>query len=135
MRVLTYGTFDTLHHGHLNLLRQARDMGDELIVGLSTNEFNAIKGKRTFQTFQERVELLSLLRPVDYIIPETNWRQKPEDILTLEVDLVVMGEDWERSPHFEDLARHFDVRFLPRTPGISSTQIKQIIHSSGARGA
>lgn len=121
-RVLTYGTFDLLHYGHINLVRRAKDLGDYLIVGLSTDEFNALKGKESYFKFEERKMLLESIRYVDLVISENNWEQKIEDIIKYEIDVFVMGDDWEGK--FDFLKEYCEVVYLPRTEDISTTQIK-----------
>jgi glycerol-3-phosphate cytidylyltransferase len=126
--IITYGTFDLLHFGHLELLRRAKDLGDYLIVGLSTDEFNAIKGKTSHFSFEKRREMLSAVKYVDLIIPENNWEQKKTDIIKYKVDLFVMGADWEAK--FDHLNSLCEVRYLTRTPIISSTSLKAILYST-----
>ncbi|AHA75028.1 glycerol-3-phosphate cytidylyltransferase [Bacillus thuringiensis] len=121
-RVLTYGTFDLLHYGHINLVRRAKDLGDYLIVGLSTDEFNALKGKESYFKFEERKMLLESIRYVDLVISENTWEQKIEDIIKYEIDIFVMGDDWEGK--FDFLKEYCEVVYLPRTEDISTTQIK-----------
>lgn len=121
-RVITYGTFDLLHYGHINLLKRAKAYGDYLIVGLSTDEFNAGKGKKAYFSYDQRKELLESLRYVDLVIPEQTWEQKRNDILLYQVDTFVMGSDW--TGKFDDLSDICDVIYLPRTPEISSSKIK-----------
>ncbi|PFB59982.1 glycerol-3-phosphate cytidylyltransferase [Bacillus anthracis] len=121
-RVLTYGTFDLLHYGHINLVRRAKDLGDYLIVGLSTDEFNALKGKESYFKFEERKMLLESIRYVDLVISENTWEQKIEDIIKYEIDVFVMGNDWEGK--FDFLKEYCEVIYLPRTEDISTTQIK-----------
>ncbi len=121
-RVITYGTFDLLHYGHINLLRRAKQLGDYLIVGLSTDKFNSIKGKTCYFTYEERKTLLEAIRYVDLVIPETCWEQKTEDIETYKVDIFVMGDDWVGK--FDFLKNYCKVIYLPRTPEISTTKIK-----------
>ena len=121
-RILTYGTFDLLHYGHINLVRRAKDLGDYLIVGLSTDEFNALKGKESYFKFEERKMLLESIRYVDLVISENTWEQKIEDIIKYEIDVFVMGDDWEGK--FDFLKEHCEVVYLPRTEDISTTQIK-----------
>lgn len=121
-RVLTYGTFDLLHYGHINLVRRAKDLGDYLIVGLSTDEFNALKGKESYFKFEERKMLLESIRYVDLVISENTWEQKIEDIIKYEIDVFVMGNDWEGK--FDFLKEYCEVVYLPRTEDISTTQIK-----------
>lgn len=122
-KVLTYGTFDLLHIGHINLLRRARELGDYLIVALSTDEFNALKGKKAYYPYEQRKAILEAIRYVDEVIPEHNWEQKVDDVLTHDVDVFVMGDDWEGK--FDFLKEYCEVVYLPRTVGISTTKIKQ----------
>ena len=123
-RVLTYGTFDLLHYGHVRLLQKASSLGDYLIVGLSTDEFNALKGKRSFYPYEVRREMLEALRYVDLVIPEDSWEQKGNDIKTYHADIVCMGGDWKGDPRFESLRPLCDVVYLNRTAGISTTEVK-----------
>ena len=124
-RVITYGTFDLLHYGHINLLRRARALGDYLIVALSTDEFNRVeKNKKCYFSYEERKLLLESIRYVDLVIPEENWEQKRTDVHLYRVDTFVMGDDWEGK--FDFLKEEgCEVVYLPRTPEISTTQIKQ----------
>lgn len=122
-KVLTYGTFDTLHYGHIRLLERARALGDHLIVGLSTDEFNATKGKKAFHTYEERMRHLLACRYVDEVLPERDWDQKIEDVRQHNVAVFTMGDDW--AGEFDFLMDHCDVVYLPRTPDISSTIIRQ----------
>nr|WP_313975633.1 glycerol-3-phosphate cytidylyltransferase [uncultured Psychrobacter sp.] len=125
-RVITYGTFDLLHYGHINLLRRAKQCGDYLIVGLSTDEFNwNSKKKKCFFEYERRKTLLEAIRYVDLVIPENDWKQKTEDIKLYHADKFVMGNDWEGE--FDFLRGHCEVLYLERTPEISTTQIKQDI--------
>lgn len=121
-RVITYGTFDLLHYGHINLLRRAKALGDYLIVALSTNEFNDLKGKKCYFSYEERKKLLESIRFVDLVIPESNWEQKVDDIRLFKVDTFVMGDDWKGK--FDFLKEHCEVVYLSRTPEISTTKIK-----------
>ncbi|BBH50614.1 glycerol-3-phosphate cytidylyltransferase [Parolsenella catena] len=123
-RVLTYGTFDLLHYGHIRLLQQASKLGDYLIVALSTDEFNALKGKMSFYPYEVRKEMLEAIRYVDLVIPESCWEQKKRDIEQYHVDVVCMGGDWKGDPHFESLKDMCEVVYLNRTPGISTTEVK-----------
>ncbi len=127
-RVITYGTFDLLHYGHLNLLRRAKAQGDYLVVALSTDEFNwEEKQKKCYFTYQQRKEMLEALRYVDLVIPENNWEQKRTDIHEYHIDTFVMGDDWKGK--FDFLTEEgAEVVYLPRTPEISTTQIKQDLH-------
>lgn len=120
--ILTYGTFDLLHVGHVNLLKRAKEMGDYLIVGLSTDDFNILKHKQSFYSYEDRKIILESVRYVDKVIPEISWEQKREDILTYHVDTFVMGNDWKGK--FDALRSFCEVVYLPRTDGISSTLIK-----------
>lgn len=120
--VITYGTYDLLHRGHVNLLRRARALGDRLVVGLSTDAFNEVKGKAAFYAYDERRIVLEAVRHVDLVIPEERWDQKIDDVRAHDVDVFVMGDDWRGE--FDFLAGHCDVVYLPRTEGISTTGIK-----------
>jgi glycerol-3-phosphate cytidylyltransferase len=124
-RVLTYGTYDLLHYGHIRLLKRAKAMGDYLVVAISTDEFNAIKGKKAYHNYETRKEMLEAVRYVDLVIPENNWEQKRDDVKTFKIDVVVMGSDWEGNEKFECLRDLCDVVYLDRTKGISTTQIKK----------
>ncbi len=121
-RVLTYGTFDTFHWGHMALLRRARKMGDWLAVGLSTDDFNRQKGKTSCLSYDTRHEILGAIKYVDLIFPETTWSQKRADIIKYNIDIFVIGDDW--AGRFDDLNDICRVVYLPRTPDISSTRIK-----------
>lgn len=126
-RVLTYGTFDLLHYGHINLLRRAKALGDYLVVGLSTDEFNLNeKNKRSFFAYEERKLLLEAIRYVDLVIPECSWDQKALDVEKYHIDTFVIGDDW--AGKFDFLKSQCEVVYLPRTPEISSTRIKQELH-------
>lgn len=123
-RVITYGTFDLLHYGHINLLRRAKQYGDYLIVALSTDEFNwNEKQKKSYFSYEQRKQLLESIRYVDLVIPEESWDQKRSDVKEYHIDTFVMGDDWEGK--FDDLKDLCDVVYLPRTPEISTTQIKK----------
>lgn len=123
-KIITYGTFDLLHYGHINLLRRAKEMGDYLIVALSTDEFNwNEKHKKCYFTYEQRKKLLEAIRYVDLVIPEENWAQKVSDVQEFRVDTFVMGDDW--AGKFDFLKEYCEVVYLPRTPEISSSQIKQ----------
>ncbi|MGK4153821.1 glycerol-3-phosphate cytidylyltransferase [Kurthia gibsonii] len=121
--VITYGTFDLLHAGHINILRRAKEMGDYLIVAISSDEFNALKGKKAYYSFEDRKMILEAIKYVDKVIPENNWEQKVEDVQKYNVDLFVMGHDWEGK--FDFLSDYCEVCYLPRTEGISTTKIKE----------
>ena len=122
-RVITYGTFDLLHYGHINLLRRAKQLGDYLIVCLSTDEFNSKeKNKETYFEYKDRKQLLEAIRYVDLVIPEESWEQKERDIEKYEIDVFVMGNDWEG--RFDFLKQKCEVFYLPRTDEISTTKIR-----------
>ena len=124
-RILTYGTFDLLHYGHIRILKRAKELGDYLVVALSTDEFNALKGKTSYHNYETRKKMLEAIRYVDLVIPENCWEQKVQDIQDYKIDTVVMGNDWADSDKFDYLKEYCEVKFLDRTPGISTTQIKQ----------
>lgn len=123
-RILTYGTFDLLHYGHVRLLQRAAALGDYLVVALSTDEFNSGKGKTSFYDYETRKEMLEAIRYVDLVIPEFDWNQKISDVKEYHIDTVVMGGDWEGDPRFEVLRDYCDVVYLDRTEGISTTDVK-----------
>ncbi|MBQ7187639.1 MAG: glycerol-3-phosphate cytidylyltransferase [Ruminococcus sp.] len=132
-KIITYGTFDLLHYGHINLLRRAKALGDYLIVALSTDEFNwNEKHKKCYFSYEERKSLLEAIRYVDLVIPEENWEQKRSDIKEFRVDTFVMGDDWKGK--FDELAELCEVVYLPRTPEISTTQIKSDLKMSVMTG-
>ena len=124
-RVLTYGTFDLLHFGHIEILRRAKELGDYLVVAVSTDEFNNIKGKKAYHDYKTRKKMLEAIRYVDLVIPENDWNQKKDDVLQYKIDTVVMGSDWEGNEKFENLRDICDVVYLPRKEGISTTKIKK----------
>ena len=124
-RILTYGTFDLLHYGHIRLLQRAKALGDYLIVALSTEEFNELKGKKTYHNYETRKMMLEAIRFVDLVIPEENWEQKINDVEKYDIDVVVMGSDWAGSDKFEYLNDYCNVVYLDRTEGISTTKIKK----------
>ncbi len=121
-KVLTYGTFDLLHYGHINLLRRAKQLGDYLVVGLSTDEFNQLKNKKSFFPYDKRKMMLEAIKYVDEVIPETSWDQKLTDVKKHNIDVFVMGDDWEGK--FDYLKEYCEVIYLPRTKDISTTDIK-----------
>ena len=121
-RVITYGTYDLLHYGHIELLRRARALGDYLIVALSSDEFNAGKNKKAYFSYDDRRRMLESIRFVDLVIPEHTWEQKVDDVKLYHVDTFVMGDDW--AGRFDELKQFCEVVYLPRTPEISTTQIK-----------
>lgn len=130
--VITYGTFDLFHVGHVNLLRRARLLGERLIVAVSTDKFNAEKGKRAFFSYQDRSEILEACRYVDLVIPEVSWDQKRSDIANHSVDIFVMGDDWLGK--FDFLSELCEVQYLPRTEGISSSLVKDTLAGSTGSG-
>ena len=122
-KVITYGTVDLLHYGHVNLLQRAKALGDYLIVAISTDEFNwNEKGKKCYFSYDERKRLVEAIRYVDLVIPEERWDQKASDVAEFKVDTFVMGDDWQGK--FDFLKEQCEVVYLPRTPEISTTQIK-----------
>lgn len=123
-KVITYGTFDLLHYGYINLLKRAKALGDYLIVGLSTDDFNwNMKRKKCYFNYEKRKILLESIRYVDLVIPEQSWEQKIIDVKELHVDIFVIGDDWKGK--FDFLNKYCNVIYLPRTPEISTTQIKK----------
>lgn len=122
-RIITYGTFDLLHYGHINILKKAKEMGDYLVVAISTNEFNDKKGKKSYFSYEERKKLVESIRYVDLVIPETDWEQKISDIKEFKIDTFVMGDDWYGK--FNYLDEYCNVVYLPRTLEISTTKIKK----------
>jgi len=125
-RVITYGTYDLLHWGHVNLLKRAKQYGDYLIVALSTDEFNAKKGKEAYHNYEQRKLMLEAVRYVDLVIPEETWEQKVDDIIKYQADIFLMGDDWAgKFPEIHDVC---EVVYLERTPGISTTFIKQSLN-------
>lgn len=121
-KVITYGTFDLLHWGHINILRRAKEMGDYLIVAISTDEFNRIKHKEAYHSYENRKMILEAVRYVDEVIPENDWEQKVKDVQKYGIDLFVMGDDWKGE--FDFLKEYCEVVYLERTEGISTSQIK-----------
>ena len=129
-RVLTYGTYDLLHYGHIRLLKRAKELGDYLIVAISTEEFNAVKGKKAYHNYETRKEMLEAIRYVDLVIPEEHWDQKRDDVINYHVDTVVMGSDGAGHDKFENLKDLCEVVYLDRTEGISTTKIKEELNLS-----
>lgn len=122
-KVITYGTFDLLHWGHIRLLERARSLGDYLIVATSTDEFNTLKHKEAYHSFEHRKYILEAIKYVDLVIPEENWNQKIDDVKKYHVDTFIMGDDWKGK--FDFLRDYCEVIYLPRTEGISTTKIKK----------
>ncbi len=131
-RVITYGTFDLLHYGHINLLKRAKELGDYLIVALSTDEFNRdAKNKKCYFTYEQRKALLEAIRYVDLVIPEENWEQKRTDVHEYHIDTFTIGDDWKGKFDFlQD--EGVEVVYLTRTPEISTTQIKHDLNLNKA---
>jgi len=124
--VITYGTYDMFHVGHLNLFRRLKELGDKLIVGVSTDEFNELKGKRTLIPYEQRAEIIAAIGCVDMVIPESNWEQKVQDIKKYNCDIFGIGDDWKGK--FDFLQEHCEVVYLPRTDGISTTELKRSLN-------
>jgi glycerol-3-phosphate cytidylyltransferase len=127
---LTYGTYDLFHVGHVNLFRRIKERWDVLVVAVSTDEFNAAKGKRAVVPYADRVEVVRSCRYVDLVIPERAWEQKAGDIQRLGVDALVMGGDWAGA--FDDLSHLCEVAYLPRTEGVSSSELKSEVQAAAS---
>ena len=125
--VITYGTFDLFHIGHVSLLRRLRELGDRLVVGCSTDEFNALKGKKSAMPYAHRAGILQSVRYVDHVFPENNWEQKRDDIVREKAKIFAMGDDWVGK--FDDLGDLCEVVYLPRTRDVSTTEIRQLLMS------
>lgn len=125
-KVITYGTFDMLHIGHVHLLRRAKALGDYLYVGISSDEFNALKNKQAYYRLEERRTIVEAIRYTDEVLVEQHWEQKRHDILQHNIDIFVMGDDWKGA--FDHLSDICQVIYLPRTVGISTTKIKRDLH-------
>jgi glycerol-3-phosphate cytidylyltransferase len=123
--VLTYGTFDLFHIGHLNMINRLTELGDRLVIAVSTDEFNAGKGKSSVVSYEDRARIVSSIKGVDLVIPETSWDQKVSDIKEYDVDIFAIGDDW--AGKFDELKELCEVVYLSRTDGISSTEIKQML--------
>ena len=130
-KVITYGTYDLLHVGHINLLRRAKELGDYLIVVVSSDEFNAIKGKKAYYSFEDRKKILEAVKDVDEVLPEYTWEQKIDDVVKNNVDVFVMGDDW--AGKFDFLKDYCEVVYLPRTEGISTSKIKEDLGLTGSK--
>ncbi len=122
-KVITYGTFDLLHYGHINILKRAKELGDYLVVAISTDEFNKLKNKKSYFSYEERKFMVEAIKYVDEVIPENEWEQKITDVREKNIDIFVMGDDWKGK--FDFLKEYCEVIYLPRTEGISTTQIKK----------
>jgi len=122
-RVITYGTFDMFHIGHLKLLQRLKKLGDELIVAVSTDEFNRGKGKKVMIPYEQRAEIVANIKCVDMVIPESSWEQKIEDIKKYNIDIFAIGDDWKGK--FDFLKEYCEVVYLPRTKDISTTKLKK----------
>ncbi|WP_040929302.1 glycerol-3-phosphate cytidylyltransferase [Nosocomiicoccus massiliensis] len=127
-KVITYGTFDLLHVGHINILKRAKDLGDYLVVAVSTDEFNSLKHKEAYHSYEDRKLILEAIKYVDEVIPENTWDQKREDVKNHNIDTFVMGHDWEGE--FDFLKDLCEVIYLPRTEGISTTKIKKDLNNN-----
>jgi len=127
-KIITYGTFDLFHFGHLRILERAKRLGDYLIVAVSTDAFNQVKGKKCVYPYEHRAKIVKAIRYVNEIIPETEWEQKRRDVVELDINALVMGSDWEGK--FDDLKDLCEVVYLPRTPDISTTDIKSNVNSN-----
>jgi len=123
--VITYGTFDLLHVGHVNMLERLKTLGDKLIVAVSSDEFNLLKGKHSVYSYAERAKIVAALRCVDQVIPEHDWAQKAKDIKQYQVDIFGIGADWQGK--FDELSSLCEVVYLPRTPSISTTDLKKAL--------
>lgn len=126
-KVITYGTFDVLHYGHINLLKRAKELGDYLIVCLSSDEFNKLKNKKSFYTYEQRKIILEAIKYVDLVIPEISWEQKISDIQKYNINTFVMGDDWKGK--FDFLKKYCEVIYLSRTPDVCSTKTKMYLNS------
>ncbi|WP_411844406.1 glycerol-3-phosphate cytidylyltransferase [Salinicoccus sp. HZC-1] len=126
-KVITYGTFDLIHMGHINILRRAKERGDYLIVAVSSDEFNRIKHKEAYYSYEDRKMILEAIKYVDEVIPEHDWGQKVKDVQKYDIDVFVMGDDWEGE--FDFLKEYCEVVYLSRTEGVSTTKTKQELSS------
>ena len=126
-KILTYGTFDLFHYGHLEILRRSKDLGDHLTVGVSSDEFNIQKEKKSFYNTFHRISIVKSIKYVDEVITEFNWEQKKHDIIQYSIDVLVMGDDWiGKFDYLNDLC---DVKYLSRTKNISTSFYKKILNS------
>lgn len=122
-KIITYGTFDLLHYGHINILKRAKELGEYLVVAISTDQFNELKGKKSYFSYEKRRLMLESIKYVDEVIPEENWEQKKIDVINHDIDIFVMGDDWQGE--FDFLKEYCKVVYLPRTEGVSTTKIKK----------
>jgi glycerol-3-phosphate cytidylyltransferase len=125
--IITYGTFDLFHVGHVNLLKRLKGLGDKLVVGLSTDDFNLKKGKSVVFPYDHRKKILESCRFVDRVFAENCWEQKRDDIIREKVDIFAIGDDW--SGKFDELSEICEVVYLPRTPNVSTTEVKDVLKS------
>lgn len=125
--IITYGTFDLFHVGHVRLLKRLSESCERLIVGCSTDEFNTLKGKKCIFHYTDRAEILSSCRYVDQVFPENSWEQKVEDIKKYNADIFAIGDDWEGKFDFLETEGHCRVMYLPRTKGISTTEVRSTV--------
>lgn len=128
--VITYGTFDVLHYGHIELLRRAKQLGDFLIVACSDDNFNRIKNKKSFYSYEQRKSILEAIKYVDMVIPESSWEQKRTDIIKYNVNTFVMGSDW--CGKFDELKDLCEVVYLPRTENVCSTDTRNYLFDKQA---
>ncbi|MCK5077175.1 MAG: glycerol-3-phosphate cytidylyltransferase [Calditrichia bacterium] len=124
-KILTYGTFDLFHYGHLKILERAKQLGDYLVVAVSTDEFNAVKGKKCVYPYEHRAQIVEAIKYVDKVIPEKNWEQKISDVKEHDIDVFMIGKDWEGK--FDFLKEYCEVVYLERTKDISTTELKNEI--------
>lgn len=126
-KIITYGTFDMFHIGHLRLLERLSKMADEVIVAVSTDEFNELKGKKTLIPYEQRAEIVEAICYVDKVIPESSWEQKIDDVQKYGIDIFAIGEDWRGK--FDFLKEYCEVVYLERTKNISTTELKKSLNS------
>jgi glycerol-3-phosphate cytidylyltransferase len=126
-KVITYGTFDLFHLGHLELLRRAKGLGNFLVVAVSTDEFNVKKGKNCIYPFEHRIKIVEAIKYVDKVIPENNWEQKRNDILSNNIQIFTIGDDWKGE--FDELEDICDIIYIDRTKGISTNNLKDNLAS------
>ena len=122
-KVITYGTFDLFHFGHLELLRRAKELGDHLVVAVSTDEFNRIKRKKCVYPYEHRFKIVEAIQYVDKVIPEKNWEQKRKDIISNKIQIFTIGDDWEGK--FDELSDICKIVYIERTKGISTSNLKE----------